>query len=885
MSKTEQSVLDSSCLPTHMALVVRRLNRVGPCDSANTFLYTSYVAESFIKTIVLALRTGLKQHAPEHAYRIAYNLVRADGLGAWEEALRQMTSMPLAGFFPPDCGSLVTWASQRRGGPEHEWAAQAYRNTQKILELLGTAVQSPSVSRITVNHTITALVQIRNKTKAHGAVGEDFYYSANAPYIEAIRALIGNCPALAWRWLRFARRANGTTAAAELRGVEPRYLRDADISAYRVDGDGIHFVTSPSVRPYACADMLRCDRECNSFFLPNGGERQSEAEFIDYATGKLGKFPVSEFSIAPAKPPESETHGARTLDIQSNTIGNLPPEPQDYVRRPTIESELFERLIDRNHAILTLHGPGGVGKTYLALRVAHELARRSDSPFEYTVWFSARDVDLTLTGPKNVAPAVTTLEDVCRAYGSLFSADPSTEAFAAVLQNARAYTRSSKGILFVFDNFETLGDVAGLHRFLDTHTHLPNKVLITSRERAFKADYPIEVRGMEYTEAEEMLSKIADTLNIRPLLNQDMVRSVYDFTAGHAYIMRVICGEIAKEGRPIPVKSLMASRGDIVQAVFERSFNKLTDAGRWVFLLVSNYRSAIAELALLAVAGRRSLAVEDGINECVRLSLISRDHLCDGQPCYSAPPLARVFGTKKLKGDPDQLLVKEDLEAIRAFGVVGTDHIGEHTQEELVRRFTRWCLTEARVEDELSRERVGSLLEATAELWPPAWLSVAHFWERSGGRQEQVEYALRRAVEEMPNNMQAWIRRAKYAELVGDEATRIASLVNAVEASPEDVELVRDVAFELCKYVNDHLNEIPKTRRGVYLASVRSHMMALTDRLDATGLSRLAWLFLLEDAEDAKENAWRYANEGCSRDPTNSHCIKILERLDSENGP
>jgi len=878
MSKTENRVIETTTLPTHLALVAGRLNRVGPADSVNTFLYASYVVEALIKTVVIALRAGLKHTAPDHAYRIAFDIVRADGLGAWEGALRQLTSLPLVGFLPPDFRSLVAWATQRRGGPEDQWASEMYSKTQAILEMLGAAADSSKSSRMSVNHVLTALIQIRNKTKAHGAVGEDFYDAVNGPYIEVTRSLVGTCPALAWKWIRLSTRANGTLCGVVLHGAEPAYMRDTESAACRKDVAGIHFLTAPSVPSYPCSDVFRCNRECNTFLLPNGGATQTEAEFIDYATGKLERVDISEFSLPPSKLPPSETHGFTNLDIQSNVIGNLPAEPRDYIQRAAIEKELYDRLLDRNHTIITLHGRGGVGKTYLALRVAHNLAGLETSPFEYIVWLSARDVDLTINGPKAVEPAVTTLEDVCKRYGQLFGNDPSVAAFAATLQNSCAHTRSQKGILFVFDNFETLDGVTTLHTFLDTHTHLPNKILITSRERAFKADYPIEVRGMEYAEAEQMLSSIAESLNIRPLLTKALVRSIYDFTGGHAYIMRVICGEIAKEGRPIPVKTLMASRADIVQAVFERSFNKLSEAGRWVFLLVSNFRSAIPELALLVVVGRRDMPVEDGIEECVRLSLIVRDFLSDGQPCYSAPPLARTFGNKKLRGDPDRLLLEEELEAIRAFGVVDAGETEKYSQQDLARQFVSWCMLNADVSSEEARSRISHLLQSTAELWPQAWLSLAHFLEREGGAREQIEYALRRAVEEMPYNKESWWKRATYAERVGDNATRIASLVSAVEAAPLDVELIRDVALELSKYVNEHLNEIPKTRRGVYLASVRSHMEAVADKLDATGLSRLAWLFLLEEDQ---EGAWRYANQGCAKDAKNKHCINILERLRS----
>jgi hypothetical protein len=131
-------------------------------------------------------------------------------------------------------------------------------------------------------------------------------------------------------------------------------------------------------------------------------------------------------------------------------------------------------------------------------------------------------------------------------------------------------------------------------------------------------------------------------------------------------------------------------------------------------------------------------------------------------------------------------------------------------------------------------------------------------------------------VEEAPFSKLAWLDRARFAETSGDESVRIASLVSAVDADPTDVDLMKEAAFQLCRYVGDHAAEIPKARRGVYLASVRAHMERIVQKLDADGLSRLAWLFLLEgNVTKTRE----YANRGCALDPTNGHCLRILEQL------
>jgi len=317
--------------------------------------------------------------------------------------------------------------------------------------------------------------------------------------------------------------------------------------------------------------------ECSSFLLPNGGlSATNSGEFIDYATGDTERVDLSRYALPPAPLPPSETEGLPDLDVQSNVFGNLPSRPRGYVHRPLLQEELLARLLDKNHPIITLHGRGGIGKTSLALWAAHEIASRSEPPFTSIVWFSARDVDLRSTGPAAVRAAVFDLKSVSRAYASMFRIEPSERSFAEVLQNPEL---DGTGRLFIFDNFETFSDARQLHKFLDTYTILPNKVLMTSRERAFKADYPIEVRGMEVEEARRLLAAVSRDLKIEGILTAEAIESIYEYTDGHPYVMRLVAAEIAKERRYVPLKDLLPRRIDIVNAVFERSFNKLSRMG------------------------------------------------------------------------------------------------------------------------------------------------------------------------------------------------------------------------------------------------------------------------------------------------------------------
>lgn len=871
--------IETAHLPTHIALVARRLNVCSPDDLAACFLEISYLVEVTIKTLAVALHAGLVRPARDIAYRHAYAVIRGDGLGTWDQVIREAATQPTAAYLPPEYFPLLAWISKKRTKPEDEWFRTIATNAQRILVLLGVE-ESETPKASTLKDLISNLVKIRNKTKAHGAVGDDFYTAANPLYFQIIAEFLSSCPIFAWKWMHLSLRESGKLRGVALSGTDPKHMRDAELAAHTVATGGVYFIPSQTNRVFYCGNLIKSNRECTLFALPNGGfSPGGTAEFIDYSSGRTTSEPASAFLAPPVPLPPSETEGLSSFDIQSNTFGNLPALPIGYVKRGILESELTERLLDKNHPIITLHGGGGMGKTSLALAVAHHLAGEEDPPFEHVVWFSARDVDLRPQGPSEVRPSVVDLQSVSKRFGQLFSdwgGGEDAEALALALRSPSDV--SSKGILFIFDNFETFSDARGLHKFLDEHTHLPNKSLITSRERAFVADYPIEVRGMEPKDAEQMLLEAARSLSIEGLMTPDVIDRIYAYTSGHAYVMRVIAGEIAKDGRFTPPKQVMGRRQDIVDAVFERSFNKLSDAGRNVFLLVANWKSNVPEVALIVVLGVRGIDAMAGLDECRRLSLMDPTELPGNQSFYSVPQLARGFAHKKLQGDPDRLVIQQDLITLRKFGVVSTISTGEDSELRLIEQFSSTCF------DEIGRGgeavvKADKLLEALANSWAPGWRKLAEFRRQCGADHESIGYALRRAVEEEPFSKAAWLDRARFAKEIGDEGVRIASLVSAVDADPSDVDLMKEVSFQLCRYVNGHIAEFPKARRGVYLASVRANMQRVSNKLDPVGLSRLAWLFLLEgNVGKARE----YAEKGCAIDPKNTYCLKIIDRLDGQ---
>src|SRR5688572_3877004 len=91
----------------------------------------------------------------------------------------------------------------------------------------------------------------------------------------------------------------------------------------------------------------------------------------------------------------------------SDARHNLPPQPTTFVGREADVAAVRQRLLDGDVRLLTLVGPGGVGKTRLALEAARGLLVRpaagAAGAFPDGVWFVSLQ---SLSDPALVLPGV-----------------------------------------------------------------------------------------------------------------------------------------------------------------------------------------------------------------------------------------------------------------------------------------------------------------------------------------------------------------------------------------------------------------------------------------------------------------------------------------------
>jgi tetratricopeptide (TPR) repeat protein len=532
------------------------------------------------------------------------------------------------------------------------------------------------------------------------------------------------------------------------------------------------FAGTPRLVPF-----LESDADLTDFFFPNGSFAKGRYECLSYATDNKKEGDGSLHLAPPGTLPKSETQGLGELEELGNCFSNAPALPEDYISRPVLEAEIEKLTADDRHPVVTLRGRGGIGKTSLALKALNQLA--NGKRFDALIWFSARDVDLQFTGPKPVKPHVLSPEEVSRLYVTLVAPERLRESGFRCREFFEAQLNENDlgSCLFVFDNFETTQNPEALFAWIDTHIRIPNKVLITTRLRDFKGDYPIEIGGMTEDEARELIKNTANHLNIEYLLNDAYINELIKQADGHPYVIKILLGEVAKEKRAGHIERLVAGREEILTALFERTYASLSPCAQRAFKTLAAWNSAVPRVALEAVL-QKSVGeiseVERGIDLLLQFSLAERHRSIEGMDFIQLPLVALLFGRKKLNVSPFQAAIKADADLLQMLGTVNRGEV----HFSLAKRIDYFLGSIARrIEKGETFEKYAPIVEMIGRNFPPAWLSLArlHMEDGTTAGFEKAKSELRRFLEQDSTSSvaaEAWNSLAnccfKTGDLLGD---------------------------------------------------------------------------------------------------------------------
>ncbi|MBI3977330.1 MAG: adenylate/guanylate cyclase domain-containing protein, partial [Chloroflexi bacterium] len=244
----------------------------------------------------------------------------------------------------------------------------------------------------------------------------------------------------------------------------------------------------------------------------------------------------------------------RTLDSRPN---NLPAQATQFIGRRREVEAVRQRLLRHDVRVLTLTGPGGIGKTRLGLQVAAELLDEFVSGVFFVPLAALRDPDLVAP---TIAQALGVKEGDTR----------------PVVESLKDYLRD-RSLLLVLDNFEQVVSAAAV--VAELVAACPRlKVLMTSRavlhlswEREFPVP-PLQLPDRQRLPSVERLSQY-EAIRLFVERAQD-VKPDFGVSAQNASTVVEICCRL--DGLPLAIE-LAAARSKILspQAMLARLESRL----------------------------------------------------------------------------------------------------------------------------------------------------------------------------------------------------------------------------------------------------------------------------------------------------------------------
>ncbi len=485
----------------------------------------------------------------------------------------------------------------------------------------------------------------------------------------------------------------------------------------------------------------------------------------------LEQAPALDAAVMSARdPPGAPIDSLATPTGSTARAGVLPVYPTSLIGRDGDLGRLVSLISQRHLRLLTLTGPGGIGKTRLALELAHTLRSGFADGARFMSLVAIADADLVF------AALVQQL-----GHAPL----PGELPVQAGIRLLRSHE-----VLLVLDNFEhVLGAAADVAQLL---ADCPDLVMvITSREALrISAEHVYEVAPLTLPPSGGHLNVSALERSAAVSLFIDRAAAgnpTYSLTAGNRHAVREICVQL--DGLPLAIElaaartallepsellrrlgdrlSLLSSgprdaepRHRTLRATIDWSYDLLDEDERAAFCALAIFEGGATLSAAEAVTG----ATLDTIESLVAKSLVMRCRTPDGEVRLSLLGTIREYALERLKscGCAD-VLRRRHRDYYLGLAQTGARELWGSRQLRWLRRF----------DDEYDNFRAAVQWSLTANDAANGLRLASALMEQWGQRRR-------------PREVSSWIRRALDATGVCDDGLRARALAGLALASRDD---------------------------------------------------------------------------------------------------
>jgi tetratricopeptide (TPR) repeat protein len=384
----------------------------------------------------------------------------------------------------------------------------------------------------------------------------------------------------------------------------------------------------------------------NSTTNVSGGVNAS-AEQIDVGGDVVGR----DKTISAGTYIEHYYAGSEAAPGKPKVYHNLPqPDYGQFVGREQELKKVHELLspISR-HFVITIDGIGGIGKSALALEVAHryllDFERLTpEARFEAIIWTSAKQTALTADGIVQRQQALRTLDDIYSAIAITLQREGITrvrpEEQAEMVRSALTRQRT----LLIVDNLETVDDKSVMEFLRELPA--PTKAIVTTRHRIDVA-YPVRLTGMPWEDAQNLIEQECAKKTVA--LSDDNQRRLFEHTGGVPLAMTWSVGQMSFGHSVETVLTRLGQpNNDVARFCFEGAVKRISgQPAHHLLMAMSLFTTDASRAALGYVTDLPELDRDEGLVTLEILSLINK-----GGNRFNMLPLTRGYSYSELARNP-----------------------------------------------------------------------------------------------------------------------------------------------------------------------------------------------------------------------------------------
>ncbi len=322
-----------------------------------------------------------------------------------------------------------------------------------------------------------------------------------------------------------------------------------------------------------------------------------------------------------------------TTDLSSGDRANIPnnlPRSRAFFGRETELATIAEALSpDARGWGALIDGPGGIGKTALAIRAAGLVPA---DRFRRIIFLSSKERELTADGQRSLGDFVLPsylemLNAIARELEQLdLIKSPEDERSDVVLRALR-----EADALLVLDNLETLpkGDRDRLFAFLN---RLPRgcSAVVTSRRRADTSAIVVRLDKLAATAALALLAELAKNNPRLARTTEPQRRALYEETGGNPLLMRWVVGQLGL-GRCKTIDAALAflrsapAGNSPLEFIFGDLLDNFTGNETKVLAALTHFTQPVATAFIAELASLNPAAAQGALDDLASRSLVVPD--------------------------------------------------------------------------------------------------------------------------------------------------------------------------------------------------------------------------------------------------------------------